>query len=328
MNKHFIIVALGALILSSTFTITKAAEQGNSAAQKRPSATTTTTTAATTTATSDSNSSSTKTNTVSATKDKSAQSEVKTGLKDWKASLDAYKTANQAAKLERLKSFGATLIENRLASLLSLQTRITNMTQIEKTTKTALDADISQAITALTTLGTKIQADTDLTTLKTDIKSIYETYRIYGVVLPQSLGKASVARGQYILGRLTALETKLQATITSQTNAGKDMTEVNKLVVEFNAKIADAKTQLDLAETQFKSLTPTKTEEAKLARSAGKEAFEKAKEDLKAAHTTLKQILDLLPSPSTSISNSPTTSASVTANPSASVSASTSKLVQ
>ena len=221
-----------------------------------------------------------------------AVTDILSNLRDPKAKLESYKTANETQKLERLKSLGADLIENRLVSLDNLKTRINEMAKTNAATKTATLAEINKSVNALNALNTKIQADTDLVTLKADIKSIYETYRVYMVLLPKNLGLNASARGQYILGQLSAIEVKLQKIITQNKTTGKDMAAIEKLIIDFDAKIADAKSQLQIADTQFESMTPADTEVAKTAREAGKNAMNQAKDSLKAAHDIMKSIIE------------------------------------
>lgn len=245
--------------------------------------------------------------------------DILSNLKDSKAKLESYKIANETQKLERLKSLGADLIENRIASLNNLKTRINSMTKTSEASKTATLTEVEKNIADLTTLGAKIQADTDLITLKADVKSIYETYRVYAVVLPQNLGLSAASRGQYILGQLSALEVKLQKIIAQNKNSGKDVSAIEKLILDFEAKIMDAKSQLQIAETQFKSMTPANAEVAKTSREAGMAAMKQAKDSLKAAHDIIKNIIDQLKlvskpviTPSTTITPIPSTSVSPT----------------
>lgn len=256
---------------------------------------------------------------------------------DWKEQLNQYKTAAQANKITELKELGMILIQNRIEALNSLQVRLNEMTQLDATVKAQLQAKIEAAIAAMNELATKIQNGTDLNSLKADIRSIGETHKIYEVVLPSALGEASTARAIYVLGRLEALEAKLQNWI-NRMDPGADKTAIATLQTQFEAKITDAQAQLEIAETQFKQMTPANTEAARTSRVTGKEAFRKAKQDLKDAHDILKQIMTLIkknlvaPSASTSvivtptasISVSPSTSpaATVTASPTASASAS------
>ena len=243
------------------------------------------------------------------------------GAKNWKEKLSEFKAAKEAEKIARLKELGAMLIENRLSLLNNLKTRIQNMNRLTDAEKTALILDIDTNIADLNTLKTKIAADTDLATLKADIKSIFEKFRVYMVVAPRNLGQSLTTQGMYILGRLEAIERQLQTMLEQNKNAGKDVSSLQSLMDQITAKLADAKTQLAIAEEKFKSMTPANTEAAKTARDAGKAAMKKAKEALKETHRIMKQIseqLRIMGSTSPSPSISPSVTTTPTPSPSAS----------
>ncbi len=243
------------------------------------------------------------------------------GAKNWKEKLSEFKAAKEAEKIARLKELGAMLIENRLSLLNNLKTRIQNMNRLTDAEKTALILDIDTNIADLNTLKTKIAADTDLATLKADIKSIFEKFRIYMVAAPKGLGEALASQGQYILGRLQAIQRQLQTMLEQNKNAGKDVSSLQSLMDQITAKLADAKTQLAIAEEKFKSMTPANTDAAKTARDAGKAAMKKAKEALKETHRIMKQIseqLRIMGSTSPSPSISPSVTTTPTPSPSAS----------
>jgi len=243
------------------------------------------------------------------------------GAKNWKEKLSEFKAAKEAEKIPRLKELGAMLIENRLSLLNNLKTRIQNMNRLTDAEKTALILDIDTNIADLNTLKTKIAADTDLAILKADIKSIFEKFRIYMVAAPKGLGEALASQGQYILGRLQAIQRQLQTMLEQNKNAGKDVSSLQSLMDQITAKLADAKTQLAIAEEKFKSMTPANTDAAKTARDAGKAAMKKAKEALKETHRIMKQIseqLRIMGSTSPSPSISPSVTTTPTPSPSAS----------
>ena len=73
------------------------------------------------------------------------------------------------------------------------------MVKVSANEKTAIANEVQTEISNLTALNTKIQADTDLTTLKTDIQSITEDYRIFMLVIPQ--GRIEVAADKDPNGR-------------------------------------------------------------------------------------------------------------------------------
>jgi len=257
----------------------------------------------------------------------SGSDDLNQGAKNWKDKLSEFKEAKEADKIARLKELGVMLIENRISLLAKLKTRIQGMESLTAEEKNKLTSDIDTNIADLNTLKTKIAADTDLATLKADIKSIFEKFRVYMVVAPRNLGQSSTKQGMYILGRLEAIERQLQTMLDQNKNAGKDTSSIQLLIDQVNAKLADAKTQLAIAEEKFKLMTPANTEAAKTARDAGKAAMKQAKQDLKDAHSLLKQISEKLKamsfaSPSSSTLISPAISPSATATPTPTPSAS------
>jgi len=253
----------------------------------------------------------------------SGSDDLNRGAKNWKDKVQEFKDAKESQKIEKLKELGAMLIDNRISLLTNLKTRIQGMESLTTEEKNKLASDIDTNIANLNTLKTKIAADIDLATLKADIKSIFEKFRVYMVIAPRDLGQSLAAQGMYIGGRLEAIERQLQTMLDQNKNAGKDISSIQPLIDQVNAKLADAKTQLAIAEEKFKSMTPANTDAAKTARDAGKAAMKAAKQDLKDAHNLLKQISEQLKtlsstSPSPSASVSPTILPSATPSPSAS----------
>ncbi len=251
----------------------------------------------------------------------SADIDLNSGSKNWKDKLSIAKAAREAEKLARFQEFGAMLIENRIGLLNKLKVRIQEKTNIDNNTKTQIIADIDKAIADLNTLKAKIAADTDLNTVKTDIRSIFESFKIYSVVAPRGLGESLAAQGQYILGRLEAIQRQLQTMLEQNKNKGKDVSSLQPLMDQITAKLNDAKAQLTIAEEKFKQMTPANTDAAKTAREEGKTAMKKAKDALKEAHRIMKQMNEQLRTMNSS-SASPSTSSSPTTSPSISPSAS------
>jgi len=247
------------------------------------------------------------------------------GAKNWKDKVQEFKDAKESQRIERLKELGAMLIENRISLLNNLKTRIQNMNRLTDAEKTALILDIDTNIADLNTLKTKIAADTDLVTLKADVKSIFEKFRIYMVAAPKGLGETLASQGQYILGRLQAIQRQMEQVMNQNKNQGKDTTQLEQLMTQVTNQLQTAEDQLAIAEEKFKSMTPANTDAAKTAREEGKAAMKKAKDALKEAHRILKQISEQLktmgatsPSPLTSVSPTILPSATPTPSPSAS----------
>lgn len=76
-------------------------------------------------------------------------------------------------------------IDRRIEALNRLIERINKVKRISEEQKASLVAQVQAEITSLTNLRAKIAADTDLTTLTADKKSIVDSYRIFVVFMPK-----------------------------------------------------------------------------------------------------------------------------------------------
>jgi hypothetical protein len=200
--------------------------------------------------------------------------------------IGAKAQATIATRIEKGKSRADQEINRRIESLTNLKARINSAKRLSADQKTSLSLTLDAQISTLTSLKAKIDADTDIDTLKTDIKSIAGSYRIFLLILPQ--GRiAAMADGILTLSdSMTALGTKLQTRITAAQNAGKDVSSLQAALTDFNAKIADAKVQAEGAVSDSASLTPDNGDPAKLA--ANNQALQNARMKLKAGAQDLR----------------------------------------
>lgn len=174
-----------------------------------------------------------------------------------------------------------TAIADRIASLTKLQSKVDAMVKLSASEKARLDASIQASITDMNNLKVKIDADTDVTVLKTDIASITGSYRIYMLVIPQADIAAADDRIDTIVGMMTTVAGKFQTRISAAAAAGKDTTSLSASLSDYNAKIADAKVQADAAASSTISLTPD-NHNATIA-AANKQVLQAARAKIKAA---------------------------------------------
>ncbi len=191
------------------------------------------------------------------------------------------KAALEAKRNEQIKSRADAEIDRRVAGLQKQSAQINAMVKVSATQKTDLTTAINAQVTALQTLKAKIDGDTDQTTLKTDTKSITDSYRIYMLVMPETQITAAADRLLTIVDSLTTLSTKLQAKITEAQTAGKDVTSAQATLADFNAKAADAQAQAQAAISSLTGLTPDQGDKTKMA--ANDQALKDARAKLKTA---------------------------------------------
>lgn len=160
-------------------------------------------------------------------------------------------------KIANLQARANKEIDRRLGRLNKLIARINNMKRLTADQKSSLISQIQTEITNLTNLKTKIAGDTDLPTLKADVRSIVTSYRVFALFVPQISLLASADRTLEVTDKLTAIATKLQTRIQTAQNNGKDVTSLQTALTDMQNKISDAKTQATNAINAVLPLTPS-----------------------------------------------------------------------
>lgn len=216
----------------------------------------------------------------------------------------AMSASTTAARIAQAQQRADTEIQNRITTLSDLASRIEAMVKLSDSEKASLSASLQSEITNLTSLGTHIDVDTSTTTLRSDMQSITQAYRIYALVVPQGSIIAAADRINTLVTSFTTIGTKIQARDSSA-----DLTD-------FNAKISDASAQASAATAEVANLQPDNGDQTILASNTAalKDARSKIKtatQDLQAARqdaeTIIKSIESSAPSASVNASASTTT---------------------
>ncbi len=199
-------------------------------------------------------------------------------------------TTRRAVNLDKLTANLQTRatkeIDRRVTALSSLLTRVQAMVKVSDSEKATFNTTIQAQIDLLNNLKTKIAADTDVATLKTDVQSITKAYRIYALVLPQIQIIAAADRLASTTDLLTAFAVKLQTRITAAQTAGKDTTNLANLLTDANNKITDANNQSLNAMTGVISLKPDNGD--KTVMTANTAALKAARANIKTGTQDLK----------------------------------------
>ena len=176
-------------------------------------------------------------------------------------------------------------IDRRIAALNDLQTRIDAMERVTASFKQTLATNVTNQISGLTQLKTKIDADTDAATLKADIKTITDSYRIYMLVMPQARIAASADREVTLITMMNQLGAKLQARVSASQSAGADVSKLLASLTDMSNKLADASTQSQASVSVSAGLSPDNGDATKQAQNAA--ALKTASGDLLAAEKDL-----------------------------------------
>lgn len=201
------------------------------------------------------------------------------------ASTSVSTSAQFAATETKAKDRGNKEIDRRVSALNDLNTRVQAMQRVSDTFKQSINAAISAQITDLTALRAKIDADTDSATLKADLQSITDGYRIFALVLPQGRIVAAADRVATIVNMMGTLGSKLQARVQAAGAAGNDTAAANALLVDMSTKLNDAQTQAQAAITVSATLQPDGGDKTKMA--ANLAALKQSRADIAAAQKDL-----------------------------------------
>jgi hypothetical protein len=230
------------------------------------------------------------------------------------------KQATQETIIENLRNRATKEIDRRIEAMNRLITKITNLKKLSDTQKATLTSQVQTEITNLTSLKTKILADTDLTTLRTDVKSIVSSYRIYALFIPKINILTAAESTNNAADQMTSASAELAKRIQEAKNNTHDTSALETSLATVQAKIADAKSQAQIAIDTVIPLTPDGYPANKSSLDAARQNLKTAREDLMNAKTEAKSILSALrqfkksdsvkPSESVSSNSSTTTSGS------------------
>ena len=198
------------------------------------------------------------------------------------------------AVINRLKGRADAEITRRVTALNRILDKINAMKRLTADQKTTFTNGIQGQISSLTNLKTKIDADTDLSTLRTDVQSIVKSYRIFALYLPQVNIMSNADRALAIIAEMSTISTKLQTRIDAAKSAGNDTTAMQSLMTDRASKLADATTQAQNALNTVVPLTPDGYPGNKTTLLSARTMLQTVRSDLKAAEsdaTTVRQDL-------------------------------------
>lgn len=154
-------------------------------------------------------------------------------------------------------SYGDARITERQAALTKLGSVISERASDKHITSdqaNALQADVTTNQTGLEALKTKLDAETDATAARRDVKSIYEQFRIYAVVLPRDYRTLELDIEINVAHKLKDLEPTLQSAINGAPSSIKD--QLTTLYNDYVTQVANAEAQIDAAQGELPQLTP------------------------------------------------------------------------
>ncbi len=150
-------------------------------------------------------------------------------------------------------------IARRINALNALNVRINKMVRISPSDQAGLSTEVQNQISTLNSLQVKISADVaanSTSSLKTDIKSIVSSYRIFALILPQGALEAAADRILNVDSMMTTIAGLLQTRISQEQSSGSSMSTSVAALADMNAKLSAASTQANAAISGIAGLQP------------------------------------------------------------------------
>jgi hypothetical protein len=162
-----------------------------------------------------------------------------------------------AARMTYLKARGHLAIQRRLDEIDRLTALVNGATHLTSSNRSTLLSKLSSDSSGLQSLDTKIQGDTDGTTLHNDLQSIVTAYRIYVLVAPQVHLVVASDRVAAFVTLGNSIANKIQAKIDAAKAAGKDVKKAQDALDEMKKQLADAASAVAGVAAKVIALTPS-----------------------------------------------------------------------
>jgi len=150
------------------------------------------------------------------------------------------RAAKAGATVDNLRAFGDCEIARRMVTLATLSAKISGSKALTASDASALSSEVASTKSGLTGLKATIDAETDLTALKADVKQIATNYRVYLLVAPQvrlTIGADTVQATKTVFDKVNST---LTARIAAAKAAGKDTTTAQADLDAMNAAVSQA----------------------------------------------------------------------------------------
>lgn len=206
---------------------------------------------------------------------------------------EAKKMEIQQNTMTRLKTRAENEISRRITSLTTVMNKINVAKRLSAEQKSSLVGQVQQEINDLNALKVKINSDTEIETLRTDVQSIVKSFRVYALFIPEMQIVAHADMIMDLADQLSALTSQLQSLISTAQSSGKDVTQANAALIERNAKITDAISEAQKAINTVIPLKPENWPSNRTTLLSAREMLKTARLDLRTAHQDGKKIQQL-----------------------------------
>jgi hypothetical protein len=187
------------------------------------------------------------------------------------------------AGFDAAKQACETAIDNRVSRITALQNFVTSSQHVTSDHRSTLTSQLSAASSGLSALKTKIDGDTDPSTLRTDCRSIVEDYRIYVLVSPK-VREVLVADAETdIASRLSSIATRIQTAIDNAKAKGKDETAAQSDLDQMKTAITNGQSAIGGVASSVIDLQPSDWPGAHTTLVNGRQSLRTGRDDLRSA---------------------------------------------
>ena len=202
--------------------------------------------------------------------------------------------AGCGSDLSCIQKAGDKLISDRLEALSKLNDTAANHKGITDQQKSVIEQDVTTNKNGLTALQKQLDAETTVAAARVDIHKIFADFRIYAVVLPRDYGEIELFHEQNITTRMKNADSTISDLIAKAQAKGDDVTQLNSLKSDYDAKLADATTNENNAQGLIPSLIPANYPGTDATLKTYRGDLKTARQDLQAAESDLDQMHTIL----------------------------------
>jgi hypothetical protein len=166
-------------------------------------------------------------------------------------------SAATQSQLQLIISTGNGEINRRLTTLNNLTSGINSAQFLSASDKSSLSSEVSNETNDLTSLQTKLDAETTIIAATTDDLNVITEYRVYVLVAPKIYIVITADNQQATESALTSFASDAQNIITAAQNAGKDVTTLQSELSDLNNQVSAAQSISSAMETGVIGLQPT-----------------------------------------------------------------------
>lgn len=173
-------------------------------------------------------------------------------------------------------------INRRIGGLNKLLQRIQNDQKLSADEKANLSGDVQSDINGLTSLKAKVDADTDITTIRSDAKQVVTNFKVNQIAIPKTRLLITIDNLQSVVTKISGFTPKIQDLINNLKSQGKDVTKLQALLDDVNSRLTSINAQLASDKTSVLGVT--------VSTSDPKSIFEQVRKDLAGVRQSIAQI--------------------------------------